>query len=427
MRMIRPLYFTAALLLLAIWLGLGQTVWAERQQANAELPLEKLQAVAEVYARIRSHYVDEVDDEELLEAAVRGMLSSLDPHSSYLDSDEFKALQEGTRGEFGGLGIEVGMEDGFIKVIAPIDDTPASRAGLRPGDLITRIDDEPIKGKSLNEAVKRMRGEPGSTVELTVVREGEDRPITFELTRDVIQVQSVRSRMLEPGYGYLRISQFQERTGRDVREALSDLKKEADGSLRGLVLDLRNNPGGVLDGAVSVSDIFLSNGRIVYTEGRDERAEMDFNATPVDMLHGAPMVVLVNRGSASASEIVAGALQDHGRAVIMGSPTFGKGSVQSILPLGRDSAIKLTTARYYTPGGRSIQDEGIQPDILSEDLKVSRVERERDDMSEAELERHLQGERPERDDEAERTLAQEDFTLYEALNLLKGVGIFTGR
>ncbi len=427
MRMIRPLYFTAALLLLAIWLGLGQTVWAERQQANAELPLEKLQAVAEVYARIRSHYVDEVDDEELLEAAVRGMLSSLDPHSSYLDSDEFKALQEGTRGEFGGLGIEVGMEDGFIKVIAPIDDTPASRAGLRPGDLITRIDDEPIKGKSLNEAVKRMRGEPGSTVELTVVREGEDRPITFELTRDVIQVQSVRSRMLEPGYGYLRISQFQERTGRDVREALSELKKEADGSLRGLVLDLRNNPGGVLDGAVSVSDIFLSNGRIVYTEGRDERAEMDFNATPVDMLHGAPMVVLVNRGSASASEIVAGALQDHGRAVIMGSPTFGKGSVQSILPLGRDSAIKLTTARYYTPGGRSIQDEGIQPDILSEDLKVSRVERERDDMSEAELERHLQGERPERDDEAERSLAQEDFTLYEALNLLKGVGIFTGR
>jgi len=427
MRMIRPLYFTAALLLLVAWMGLGQTVWAERQQANAELPLEKLQAVAEVYARIRSHYVDEVDDEELLEAAVRGMLSSLDPHSSYLDSDEFKALQEGTRGEFGGLGIEVGMEDGFIKVIAPIDDTPASRAGLRPGDLITRIDDEPIKGKSLNEAVKRMRGEPGSTVELTVVREGEDRPITFELTRDVIQVQSVRSRMLEPGYGYVRVSQFQERTGRDVREALSELKKEADGSLRGLVLDLRNNPGGVLDGAVSVSDIFLSNGRIVYTEGRDERAEMDFNATPVDMLHGAPMVVLVNQGSASASEIVAGALQDHGRAVIMGSPTFGKGSVQSILPLGRDSAIKLTTARYYTPGGRSIQDEGIQPDILSEDLKVSRVERERDDMSEAELERHLQGERPERDDEAERSLAQEDFTLYEALNLLKGVGIFTGR
>lgn len=424
MRMIRPLYYTAFLLILAAGLGLGQTVWAERQQANAELPLEELQAVAEVYARIRSHYVDEVDDKALLEAAVRGMVSSLDPHSTYLDSEEFKALQEGTRGEFGGLGIEVGQEDGFIKVIAPIDDTPASRAGLRPGDLITRIDGDPVKGLSLNEAVKRMRGEPGSQIELTVVREGEERPLTFEITRDIIQVQSVRARMLEPGYGYLRISQFQERTGRDVREALSALKEEGGGSLRGLVLDLRNNPGGVLDGAVSVADVFLRNGQIVYTEGRDERAEMSFNATPVDMLQGAPLVVLVNQGSASASEIVAGALQDQGRAVVMGSPTFGKGSVQSILPLGRDAAVKLTTARYYTPKGRSIQDEGIQPDILSEDLKVARVERE--DMSPAELERHLRDERPGTEPDQER-LAQQDFTLYEALNLLKGVGIFTGR
>lgn len=394
------------------------------------LPMEELELLTEVYARIRRDYVDEVSDERLFRAAVRGMLSELDPHTGYLDEEGYTALQEGTRGEFGGLGLEVGMRDGFIEVIAPIDDTPASRAGIRSGDLITRIDGESIKGLSLTEAIERMRGEPGTGIVLTVVREGEDQPLEFELERDRIRVESVRSRMLEPGYGYLRISQFQERTGSDLREHLERLLDEAEGTLQGLVLDLRNNPGGVLTAAVSVADAFLTEGRIVYTEGRQAEARMDFDADPVDYLHGAPMVVLVNRGSASGSEIVAGALQDHKRAVVMGENTFGKGSVQSILQLRDGSGMKLTTARYYTPDGRSIQAQGIEPDIRLGTLELAEGEAP-SRPAENELERHLpQNGEPLPEDELHEEAvdrAREDYPLFAALNLLKGLSVFSDR
>lgn len=401
-------------------------------ETSDALPMAELELLTEVYARIRRDYVEEVSDRDLFRAAVRGMLSELDAHSGYLDENEFESLQEGTRGEFGGLGLEVGARDGFVEVIAPIDDTPASRAGLRSGDLITRIDGESIKGLSLNEAILKMRGEPGSSIELTVVREGEDSPLQFELERDIIQVRSVRHRMLEPGYGYVRISQFQERTGRDLRRALDEMLDDADGSLNGLVLDLRNNPGGVLTAAVAVADAFLTDGQIVYTEGRQAEARMDFSANPVDLIRGAPIVVLVNRGSASGSEIVAGALQDQGRAVLMGENTFGKGSVQSVLPLLDGSGMKLTTARYFTPSGRSIQAEGIAPDIRLADLEVARAGTD-DARHDAELERTLDAEGLETLEQAREAekeaaeLAQEDHALYSALNLLKGLDLFRGR
>ncbi len=413
---------------LAVVLMLPQALTAatpEKQGEGAELPLQQLQLLAEVYARIKRDYVEEVDDAELFHAAVRGMLTELDPHSDYLDPEAFAELQAGTRGEFGGLGLEVGMEDGFIKVIAPIDDTPASRAGIQAGDLITRLDGRPVKGLSLGEAVKKLRGEPGTTIELTVAREGADRPLTFTLERAVIQVRSIRHRTLEPGYGYIRISQFQERTASDLRKALDELQKEADGALNGLILDLRNNPGGVLNTAVGVADAFLAGGKIVYTEGRLESARLEFEASPIDLAHGAPMVVLINRGSASGSEIVAGALQDHDRAVLMGQATFGKGSVQNVVQLQDGSAMKLTTARYYTPAGRSIQAEGIVPDIELELLRLAEVEDERRPV-EADLERHLEreavDERPEVS--AAAALAREDYALFAALNLLKGVHVF---
>ncbi len=343
-------------LVLGITLSTTLTVFAERESTTeSTLPLDELRAFTDVYARIKRDYVVEVDDQTLLEYAIRGMLSGLDPHSSYLDSEEFRELQIGTTGEFGGLGIEVGMEDGFVKVIAPIDDTPAQRAGVKAGDLIIRLDETPVKGMTLNDAVKIMRGKPGTDIVLTIVREGLDAPIKITITRDIIRVRSVKSRMLEEGYGYVRISQFQSKTADNLLEAIADLQEESDNSIKGLVLDLRNNPGGVLNGAVAVSDAFLKKGLIVYTEGRVNDSKLRFNATPDDILDGAPLVVLVNQGSASASEIVAGALQDHHRAIVMGVPTFGKGSVQTILPLSNGTSVKLTTARYYTPSGRSIQ------------------------------------------------------------------------
>ncbi|MCC5858896.1 MAG: S41 family peptidase [Ectothiorhodospiraceae bacterium] len=394
------------------------------------LPLQELRTLSEVFSRIKADYVEEVDDRQLLEDAVRGMLQGLDPHSSYLSPEEFRELQEGTTGQFGGLGIEVGTENGFIKVIAPIDDTPAQRAGVEAGDLIIRLDGEPTRGMSLNEAVSRMRGEPGTDIVLTIVREGEDGPFDIRLTRDVIRVTSVRSRMLEPGYGYIRVSQFQSRTGAALQDAVEQLQEEADGLLLGLVLDLRNNPGGVLQAAVAVADTFLSEGQIVYTQGRLDQAQMRFSANGDDMLDGAPMVVLINEGSASGSEIVAGALQDHRRAVIMGSRSFGKGSVQSVLPLQSGAALKLTTARYYTPKGRSIQAEGIVPDIELERLTVRQDDTPRTGViAERDLGRHLEGEQRRREDESRRqqqALAREDFALFEALNLLKGLNILQG-
>ena len=419
---------------IGVFLAVGQGVLAERH-GEGTLPLDDLRTFTEVFARIKNDYVEPVEDKALLENAIRGMLTGLDPHSSYLIPDDYQELQAGTSGEFGGLGIEVGMEDGFVKVIAPIDDTPAQRAGVEAGDLVIRLDDTPVKGMSLSDAVKVMRGAPGTDIVLTIVREGLDRPIRITITRDVIRVTSVRSRELEPGYGYVRISQFQLRTGESLREAVGKLRENAgDEDLKGLVLDLRNNPGGVLNAAVSVSDAFLNEGTIVYTEGRMDDAKLTFSAKGSDILDGIPLVVLVNAGSASASEIVAGALQDHRRAVIMGEKTFGKGSVQTILPLGNGSALKLTTARYYTPSGISIQARGIVPDITLDRVQVSQLETGQG-VKEADLARHLESDGEEEDFEAAKRaqreedvpLAQRDFALFEALNLLKGLHILGER
>jgi len=417
-----------------VLISIGHGVFAERDEERATLPVEELRTFSDVFGRIKNDYVVDVDDKELIENAIRGMLSGLDPHSAYLDAEEFTELQVGTSGQFGGLGIEVGMEDGFVKVIAPIDDTPAQRAGVQSGDLVIRLDDTPVKGMTLNEAVKIMRGKPGSTIVLTIVREGLDKPIKISITRDIIKVKSVRSRMLEPGYGYLRISQFQSKTADTMIDAIEKLKKENKGALKGLVLDLRNNPGGVLNGAVAVSDAFLTKGMIVYTEGRIADSRLRFNATPDDILKGAPLVVLVNQGSASASEIVAGALQDHKRAIIIGAKTFGKGSVQTILPLSSDSALKLTTARYYTPSGRSIQAEGITPDIELEPVEVAKVESDIEPLKEADLSHHLKNgdtggktDTGKEDEDKSTSLVKDDYMLYEALNLLKGLAILQDR
>ncbi len=421
--------------LLGIFVAVGHYVWAERNAADKELPLQELRNFTDVLDRVKQDYVKEVDDKELLEQAIRGMLIGLDPHSSYLNENDFRELQVGTSGEFGGLGIEVGMDDGFIKVIAPIDDTPAQRAGIKAGDLIIRLDDTPVKGLSLSDAVKIMRGKPNTEITLTIVREGEDKPLKFTIVRDVIQVKSVKTRLLEPNFGYARISQFQSNTAADLNQALTDLVKENKAPLKGLVIDLRNNPGGVLNTAVQVSDAFLEQGTIVYTEGRNSSSRQYYKATPGDILQGAPIVVLVNGGSASASEIVAGALQDHRRAIIMGEQTFGKGSVQTILPLINGTALKLTTALYFTPDGRSIQAEGIKPDIKLESLKLALEQPAGPSLlKEADLSGHLEngGAKPppeEVQDESKgasqetAALAQTDYQLYEALNLLKGLAL----
>ena len=420
-----------------VTLSVGTSVLAERNTVNyaaTTLPLDDLRTFSEVFGKVKEDYVEDVEDKKLLEGAIRGMLSGLDPHSAYLDKEEFKELQVGTTGQFGGLGIEVSMEDGFIKVVSPIDDTPAQRAGMQPGDLIIRLDDTPVKGMSLNDAVKLMRGKPGTDIVLMVVRKGEDAPLTITITRDIIKVTSVKSRTLEEGFGYLRITSFQTKTGEQMRKAISEMKKEHGGELDGLVLDLRNNPGGVLGAAVAVSDAFVEKGLIVYTEGRAEDAALKFNATPDDILNGAPIVVLINAGSASASEIVAGALQDHKRAVIMGSQSFGKGSVQTIFPMSNQSAVKITTARYYTPAGRSIQAEGIVPDIKVERVRVEKLESNGKRLKEADLSGHLEngnGNKPkdveEKKGDDEESLAAKDYALNEALNLLKGLTILQSR
>ncbi|MDH5217751.1 MAG: S41 family peptidase [Gammaproteobacteria bacterium] len=420
-------------LILGVGLSIGQGVYAEREQQKISIPVEELRTFTEVFAKIKSDYVEPVDDKTLLENAIRGMLSGLDPHSTYLDPDGYKELQVGTTGQFGGLGIEVGMEDGFVKVISPIDDTPAKRAGVETGDLIVRLDDTPVKGLTLSEAVKIMRGKPGSPILLTIVREGEEKPLKITVIRDVIRVRSVKARMLDKDFGYVRITNFQSKTGDNLLEEIETLIDNAKSGLKGLVLDLRNNPGGVLSAAVDVSDAFLTGGLIVYTEGRDQESRLKFNATPDDVLSGKPLVVLVNGGSASASEIVAGALQDHNRAIIMGEKSFGKGSVQTILPMNTNAALKLTTARYYTPSGRSIQAEGIEPHIKLERVRVSSVETSIERIKESDLAGHLDNGSQEKDksetNEAEKdgaqseNLAQTDYQLYEALNALRALSI----
>ncbi|MET0069398.1 MAG: S41 family peptidase [Candidatus Thiodiazotropha sp.] len=428
-----------ALSLLLVTLSLALiTDQAHGKEDLQSLPLQQLRTFADIFGRIKANYVEPVDDEVLLENAIRGMVSGLDPHSNYLDADDYKELQVGTKGEFGGLGIEVGMEDGFVKVISPIDDTPAQRAGVRSGDLIVRLDDTPVKGLSLNEAVALMRGKPGTSLELTIVRKGEEKPIKITVVRDIIRVVSIKSRLLDKRFAYLRISQFQANTTSDMLKSLDKLKSKIEGPLLGMVLDLRNNPGGVLNAAVSVSDAFLESGLIVYTEGRESDSQLRFEAAPDDVLDGAPIVVLVNEGSASASEIVAGALQDQNRAVIMGSRTFGKGSVQTIIPITDTAAVKLTTARYFTPSGRSIQAEGIEPDIELEELTLSKAEESQvKPIKESNLSGHLlngNGDEPkpgeasaaEPVDENEE-LVKSDYQLGEALNLLKGLVILRSK
>ncbi len=436
-----------------VLLSLHLSAVAQRELVRSPLPYEDLRTLTEVFGRIKSDYVEPVEDKKLIGEAINGMLTGLDPHSAYLDQDAFKELQVGTQGEFGGLGIEVGMEDGFVKVVSPIEDTPAFRAGLKPGDLIIKIDDTPTKGMTLNDAVKRMRGAPKTSIKLTILRKDEQKTFDVTLVRDKIRVQSVKSKMIEPGYGYVRLSQFQELTVENLVKHLNTLYK--DGQLKGLVLDLRNDPGGLLNGAVGVSAAFLpANALVVSTDGRTPDARRKYVAAPEDYLRGrqedvlralpagvktVPMVVLVNGGSASASEIVAGALQDHKRATIMGTQTFGKGSVQTILPLSNNTAIKLTTARYYTPSGRSIQAKGVTPDIIVDEPGAPR-----DRIREADLQRHLAGadEKPgEKAGEkpaakpapAEEAKEQkpielggpDDFQLKQAINHLKGLPVVT--
>lgn len=415
---------------------LATTAWSqapdsvEGKQATGQLPLKEVRTFVDILDRIKHAYVEEVDDQTLLENAIKGMLSELDPHSVYLEPEAFQDLQVSTTGEFGGLGIEVGMENGFVKVVSPIDDTPADRAGVLSGDLIIKLDETPVKGMSLNDAVGLMRGKAGSTIVLTIVREGLSKPIEISVVRDIIQVRSVKSDLIEEGYGYVRISQFQVHTGKDLQKAIDKIHTQEE-PLQGLILDLRNNPGGVLQAAVEVSDLFMDEGLVVYTKGRLPNSELRFNATDGDVMDGLPIIVLVNGGSASASEIVAGALQDHRRAVIMGTNTFGKGSVQTVLPLQNDRALKLTTARYFTPNGVSIQAQGIVPDIQVQTAKITRVQDRGDQFREADLKGHLEnynGKDETKGDETEgeeSTLAEKDYQLYEALNVLKGWSIIS--
>ncbi|MBB4863025.1 carboxyl-terminal processing protease [Pseudomonas nitritireducens] len=430
--------FRLTTLALALLLGAGAVQAADAPAAapatngkEAPLPLDELRTFAEVLDRVKAAYVEPVDDKTLLENAIKGMLSNLDPHSAYLGPEEFAELQESTSGEFGGLGIEVGSEDGFVKVISPIDDTPAASAGIQPGDLIVKIDGKPTKGQSMNEAVDSMRGKAGSPITLTIVR-GGGKPFDVTLKRAIIKVKSVRSQMLEPGYGYLRITQFQVNTGEETVKALAKLRNDNKGKLKGLVLDLRNNPGGVLQSAVEVADAFLTKGLIVYTKGRIPNSELRFSADPADPSDGVPLVVLINGGSASAAEIVAGALQDQKRAILMGTDSFGKGSVQTVLPLNNDRALKLTTALYYTPNGRSIQAQGITPDIEVERAKVTREQSEFDGFKEADLQGHLANgnggqDRPTTAGKPPVDKPQDgDYQLAQALSLLKGLSVSRG-
>ncbi|GAO36549.1 peptidase S41 [Sulfuricella sp. T08] len=456
--------------IIGVMISLNFSAVANKETVSP-LPIDDLRAFTEVFGKIKSDYVEPVEDKKLITEAINGMLSGLDPHSAYLDADAFKDLRVGTQGEFGGLGIEVGMEDGFVKVVSPIEDTPAFLAGIKSGDLIIKLDETPVKGLTLNDAVKRMRGKPGTKITLTVIRKGETKPLIITLSRAVIKIQSVKSKLVEPGYGYIRITQFQEHTGENMAKALDTFYKQNKAPLKGLVLDLRNDPGGLLNGAVAVSSAFLpKDALVVYTEGRTEDAKMKLTANKENYLHNAtqedylknlpadiktvPMVVLVNGGSASASEIVAGALQDHKRAIIMGTQTFGKGSVQTVLPLGNNTAIKLTTSRYFTPNGRSIQAKGISPDIAVEEATVSGVEQQGAfNLREADLERHLSnGNKDEEDKKPEspsiklptppkaepkgkegktdsgkpapgEVVSKNDYQLNQALNLLKGLNI----
>ena len=397
--------------------------WAASSDTYRQLNL-----FGDVFERVRADYVEEVTDKELIESAIEGMLMSLDPHSSYLNPEKFEDMQVQTKGEFGGLGIEVTMENRLVKVVSPIDDTPAARAGIMAGDLITHLDGTQVLGLTLSDAVELMRGPVGTDIVLTVRREGVDKPLEFTITRAIIKIRSVRSRV-EGDAAYLRITSFNEQTLSGVQKALKELKSELGDRMTGVIMDLRNNPGGLLDQAVAVSDAFLDKGEIVSTRGRRHDSTQRFNAKPGDLAEGLPIVVLINGGSASASEIVAGALQDHRRAIILGTKSFGKGSVQTIIPISGQGAIRLTTARYFTPSGRSIQAKGIEPDIAVEQARIETIDNGRS-RSEATLRNPLSGdsESDESDNGPKRSeAAKDDFQLARALDLLRGLALFGER
>jgi carboxyl-terminal processing protease len=447
--------------IIGILISINLPVFADKTKST-NLPIDELRIFAEVFGKIKSDYVEPIEDKKLINEALNGMLSGLDPHSTFLDKDNFKDLQQGTSGEFGGLGIEVGMEDGFVLVISPIEDTPAYNAGLKSGDLIMKLDSTAVKGLTLNEAVKLMRGKPGSSIILQVFRKGIDSPFNLKVTRAQIKTKSVKAKLVEPNYAYIRVTQFQERTGEDLAIALKKLRAENKFAFNGIILDIRNNPGGLLNSSVAVSAAFLKEGDlVVYTEGRAPDSKMNLTTSPENFVKNdpdknnflkdlpvdikdTPMVVLINNGSASASEIVAGALQDHKRALIVGTRSFGKGSVQSILPMMNGTAIKLTTARYFTPNGRSIQAKGIEPDIIVEDGMENLVIREvdlnnrlsnpgdaRTKSKEAkpdlkEVKDGPTGDAPEalRNFKPIKFGGEDDKQFIEALNILKGIDLY---
>lgn len=424
--------------------------WAVKEETDQQdvLPLEDVQRFSTAIGQVKNFYVNKVDDSQLFENAIRGMLSGLDPHSAYLDREEFSELKSQNDGEFGGLGLEVAMEEGYIRVVSPIDDTPAEHAGIQPGDMIVKLNDKSVKGMTLRDAVNVMRGPKGSSIELTILRKNEKKLSHISILRDIIEVKSVKSQLLENDYGYLRVSYFQAKTYEHLKNSIDSLNKMNKHSLKGVVLDLRNNPGGLLDAAIDVSDAFLDshqlkkNKLIVYTKGRIPGADIQAKASPGDLLNGIPMVVLINQGSASGSEIVAGALQDHKRAILMGETSFGKGSVQTVLPLDENRGVKITTALYYTPLGRSIQAKGIKPDILVGNMKVSANNRNNNLtlalIRESDLDNHLANgnlkdkvvePKDKQEDTANHTqskqLAMQDYELNEALNLLKALNVVT--
>lgn len=445
----RTLCFSLIFTLIA---GFSASIYAAKEskyqikRTPFTLPIKDIQRFSMVIAQIKQYYIEPVDDKTLFNSAIRGMLSSLDPHSDYLDPDSLKEIESATSGKFGGIGIEVMPENGLIKIISPLDDTPATRAGIEAGDTIVRVDGKMVKDMTLREAVNLMRGKKGTDVYLTIIRKNIKKPLNLKITRDIIRIQTIKSRMLEPGYGYFRVSFFQAPAKRDLIKAVAKLKKQAGGKLNGAIIDLRNNPGGLLDAAIDISDAFLDaknlkdNKLIVFTKGRVPGADIKAKATAGDILENTPIVVLINEGSASASEIVAGALQDHKRAVVMGAKSFGKGSVQTVIPIDYQSGIKLTTALYYTPNGRSIQAKGIDPDILVANLKIPKTKTDAivfDPLEEADLDGHLANgnestkEAKSKKDKAtkaaakkeEEKLIHEDYQLYTALMLLKGLHI----
>ncbi len=393
---------------------------------------ELLNLFGEVMERTKLSYVEETSDKKLIEAAINGMLVSLDPHSSYLDEKSFKYMNEQTKGKFGGLGIEVTMENGVVKVVSPIDDTPASKAGLKSGDYITDIDGESVSGQTLNDAVDKMRGKIGTKVKLTISRQGE-KPFDVTITRDEIKIQSVKSDIKNEDVAYIRVSSFTENVADGIKKAYEDAQKKTKNKIRGIVLDLRNNPGGLLDQAVAVADLFLNRGEIVSTRSRNDEDTLKYSAKQGDITDGLPIVVLINEGSASASEIVAGALQDHHRAILLGEKSFGKGSVQTIIPLGEYGAMRITTARYYTPSGRSIQAKGIEPDIVVKEAKIEVIDHFYN-VSEANLKNALKNEQnsdtknntkkdADKNDNTEDK-SNKDYQLVRALDLVKALSLY---